>query len=73
MGLDARPLAKQEGAKLRAFLAEHQLPALQNTPFICRLLFEDMRRIQSGQPPQYIAFPKPTANASEVEKERVRR
>jgi hypothetical protein len=72
MGLDA-PLAKREAAKLGAFLARHQLPPLQNTPFIGHMLFEEMRRIQKGQPPKYILFPAPAANRAEVEKERMRR
>ena len=73
MPLDARPLAKREAAKLGAFLAEHQLPPLQNMPFIGRLLFEDMGRLQNAEPAQYILFPKPAANRAEVKKERMRR
>jgi hypothetical protein len=70
MILDGRPITEQEAIELGAFLAEHDLPLLENVPFVQRMLYDDMQRFLAGQRPQYIRFPPPGRIGSEKERPR---
>jgi hypothetical protein len=70
MIIDGRTLTKRESIELGAFLAEHDLPRLENVPFVQRMLYDDMQRSKAGQRPQYIIFSPP--ESSERAKERPR-
>jgi hypothetical protein len=59
MIIDGRPLTKRDSIELGAFLAEHDLPRLENVPFVQRMLYDDMQRSKAGQRPQYILFSPP--------------
>jgi hypothetical protein len=54
MILDGKPLTKRQSSELAAFLARHDLPLLQNVPFVQRMLFDDMQRSKAGQRARYI-------------------
>jgi hypothetical protein len=56
MLLDSRPITSEERAELGAFLAEFNLPRLENAPVIQRLLFQDWERFRWGAQPAYIRF-----------------
>jgi DNA-binding CsgD family transcriptional regulator len=60
MILDGRPLTKRELIELAAFIAEHDLPRLENVPFVQRMLHDDRQRFLAGQETQYIRFPPET-------------
>jgi len=52
-------ITEQEAIELGAFLAEHDLPLLENVPFVQRMLYDDMQRSKAGQRPQCILFSPP--------------
>ena len=70
MILDGRPITERQAIELGAFLAEHDLPLLENVAFVQRMLYDDMVRAKAGQRPQYILFP--PQESIEREKERPR-
>ena len=57
MPLDSRSITSRDATALARFLAKHELPLLHRVPFLGRMLLDDMRRIEQGQPAKYIAFP----------------
>jgi DNA-directed RNA polymerase sigma subunit (sigma70/sigma32) len=68
MILDGRPITEQEAIELGAFLAEHDLPLLENVLFVQRMLYDDMQRSKAGQRPQYILFSLPERIESEKDR-----